>query len=202
MTSAFVFEQLEAAGDLVSANSTAADRGAEIVAEAESRAAEIEEQARRAGSDAGYAEGMERAESEARQSLAALAASVEAVSTARSDAVKAVEARAAELAVLVAERILGVQFELDPELVCSVVGSALRRVVDADKFIVDVNPDDLERVREWISAGEGGLAQIEVRPERRVGPGGCIVRTADVEIDARIAAQLDRARTVIRSALK
>jgi flagellar biosynthesis/type III secretory pathway protein FliH len=202
LSSAFVFEQLEAPEGVVSANSTAADRAAEIVAEAESRAAEIEEQARRAGCDAGYAEGVARAESEAKQALAALNAAVEAVNAAQSDAVTVVEARAAELAVLVAERILGVALELDPELVCSVIGSALRRVVDADRLVLDVNPDDLERVRAWISAGEGRLAQIEVRPERRVGPGGCIVRTADVEIDARVSAQLDRARTVVRSALR
>jgi flagellar biosynthesis/type III secretory pathway protein FliH len=202
LSSAFVFEQLETAGDVVSAHSTAADRAAEIVAEAEGRAAEIEEQARRAGNDAGYAEGMERADSEAKQSLAALAAAVDAVSAGQSDFVAVVEARAAELAVLVAERILGVALELDPELVCSVVGTALRRVVDADRLVLDVNPDDLERVRAWISAGAGGLAQIEVRPERRVGAGGCIVRTADVEIDARVSAQLDQARTVVRSALR
>jgi len=202
VSSAFVFEQLDAAGEIVSAHSTAADRAAEIVAEAEGRAAEIEEQARRAGNDAGYADGTARAEAEARQSLDALVAAVEAVHAARSDAVGVVEARAAELAVLVAERILGAALELDPELVCSVVGSALRRVVDADRLVLDVNPDDLERVRTWIALGEGGLAQIEVRPERRVGAGGCIVRTADVEIDARVSAQLDRARATVRSALR
>jgi len=201
LSSAFVFEQLESAGGVLSAHSTAADRAAEIVAEAEGRAARIEEEARRAGSEAGYAEGCARAEEEARQSLAVLAAAAEAFASKQSDAVAVVEARAAELAVLVAERIVSAALELDPDLVCSVVGTALRRVVDTDRLVLDVNPDDLERVRAWVSTGEGGLARIEVRGERRVAAGGCVVRTADVEIDARVAVQLERVRAVVRSAL-
>ena len=202
MSSAFVFEQLESAGGIVSASSTAADRAAEIVAEAEGRAARIEEEARSAGNEAGYAEGCARAAEEARHSLAVLAAAADAFAAKQADAVAVVEARAAELAVLVAERIVSAALELDPELVCSVVGTALRRVVDTDRLVLDVNPDDLERVRAWLSTGEGGLARIEVRGERRVPAGGCVVRTADVEIDARIAAQLERVRDVVRSALK
>jgi flagellar assembly protein FliH len=198
----FVFEQLEAPGGVVAAHSTAADRAAEIVGEAEARAAEIEAEARRAGNEAGYAEGVARADAEARDSLAALAAAAETVSAARADAVSAVEGRAAELALLVAERILGAAVEVQPELVVSVVGSALRRVVETERLVIDVNPDDLERVRDWLSDGsEGRLAQVEVRAERRVGAGGCVLRTPDVEIDARIAAQLERARDVVRAAL-
>lgn len=203
MTAPFVFEQLETAGGLVSAHSTAADRAAEIVAAAEARAAEIEAEARNAGNEAGYAEGLRRAHEESQQSLAALAAAADAVVAAREDAVEIVEGRAAELALLVAERILGAAVEADPTLVCSVLGSALRRVIETDRLVVDVNPADVDRVRAWIeNGGEGRLAQIEVRPERRVAPGGCVVRSTDVEIDARIASQLDRAREVVRGSLR
>jgi len=202
VTAPFVFEQLEAAGGVLSSHSTAADRAAEIVAGAEARAAEIEAEARRAGHDAGYADGLERAREESSQSLAALAAAVDAVVAAREEAVEVVEGRAAELALLVAERILGAAVDADPAVVCSVLGSALRRVVETDRLVVDVNPADVDRVRAWVEGGgEGRLAQIEVRAERRVGPGGCVVRSADVEIDARIASQLDRAREVVRGSL-
>lgn len=202
MTAPFVFEQLEAPAGVLSSHSNAPDRAAEIVAEATARAGEIEAEAYRAGHEAGHAEGLARAEFEARSSLAALAAAVEAVEASRVDAVALVEARAAELAVLVAERVVATSLELRPDIVLSVVGSALRRVVETERLVVDVNEDDLERVRAWLSdGGEARLAQVEVRAERRVGPGGCIVRTADVEIDARISGQLERARDVVRSAL-
>src|SRR5581483_3171975 len=115
----------------------------------------------------GFAEGLERAAEEARGPLAALAAAADAVAAARLDAAAAVEARAAELALLVA-----------------------------------VNPEDAERVRAWAAAGaDRSLDALDVRAERRVPRGGCVVRTAELEIDARVAEQLERAGEVVREAL-
>jgi flagellar assembly protein FliH len=202
VTAPFVFEHLEASGDVIGSGSTAVDRAAEIVAEAQARAGEIEAEARRAGHEIGYAEGVANAEAQARATLEALAAAVAAVEGARTEAATLLESRAADLSVLVAERILGETLEARPEHVLSVVGSALRRVVETERLILDVNPDDADRVRAWVSdGGESRLAQLEVRAERRVAPGGCVVRSAEVEIDARVASQLDRARDVVREAL-
>jgi flagellar assembly protein FliH len=200
--SAFVFEQLEPVGELVSQSATATDRAAEIVAEAQARAAQIEETARRDGYEAGFADGVARAEAEARQSLDAVAAAVETVAAARADAAAAVERRAAELALLVAERIVTTALEIRPELVCEIVASALRRLVDVERLSVDVNPEDVDRVREWLEAGnDARFASLEVRPERRVPAGSCVVRTVDVEIDARISEQIERAGEIVREAL-
>jgi flagellar biosynthesis/type III secretory pathway protein FliH len=41
---------------------------------------------------------------------------------------------------------------------------------------------------------------MEVVSERRVGPGGCVVRTEEGEIDARIASQIDRVRQILAEA--
>jgi flagellar assembly protein FliH len=200
--SAFVFEQLEAVGELVSQSATPSDRAAEIVAEAQRRADEIEETARRNGYEVGFADGAARAEAEARQSLDAIAAAAEAVAGARAGAAAAVERRAAELSLLVAERIVTTALEVQPELVCGIVASALRRLVDVERLSVDVNPDDVERVRQWLEAGnDARFASLEVRPERRVPPGGCVVRTVDVEIDARVSEQIERAGEIVREAL-
>jgi len=197
-----VFEQLEAAAELVCSSSTPAGRAAEIVAEARARAVAIEEEARRAGREAGFAEGLERAAEEARGPLAALAAAADAVAAARLDAAAAVEARAAELALLVAEKVVAAALEVRPELVCEVVAGALRRVVEHDRLVVEVNPEDAERVRAWAAAGaDRSLDALDVRAERRVPRGGCVVRTAELEIDARVAEQLERAGEVVREAL-
>jgi flagellar assembly protein FliH len=200
--SEFVFEQLEPVGDFLSVNSTPTDRAAEIVAEAQARADEIEASARREGFEAGLAEGVARAEAEARQSLDAIAAAGEVVAAAREAAAAAVEQHAAELALLVAERIVTTAIEVNPELVCEIVASALRRVVGVERLSLDVNPDDVDRVRTWLENGnDARFATLEVRPERRVAPGGCVVRTAEVEIDARISEQIERAGELVRDAL-
>ncbi|HEX7083926.1 MAG TPA: FliH/SctL family protein [Gaiellaceae bacterium] len=199
--SSFVFEELEPHGEVVGAGHTPAERAARIVAEAEARAVDIEAEARRAGHDAGYAEGLVRAAEELEAPRAALAAAIEAVGAARDELAASVELRAVELAVAIAERIVGAALEVDPELVCNVVASALRRVVERDRLAIDVHPDDAPLLRSWLeSQSEVAVASVEVRAERRVGRGGCVVRTVEGEVDARVSEQLARAGEVLREA--
>ncbi len=76
-----------------------------------------------------------------------------------------------------------------------VVAGALLRTTDRDHLVLEVNPGDFELVRDAASelaARLGGINRMEVVSERRVGRGGCVVRTEEGEIDARIASQIDR----------
>jgi flagellar assembly protein FliH len=198
MSSPFVFEQLESQGELLTASNTPADRAAEIVAEAQVRAVEIEREARESGYEAGRAEVIAQAEVEMAAPRAAVYAAAEAVYAARDELAQAVELRCVELAIAVAERILGAAVELKPELVTEVVGGALRRAIARDRLVVDVNPEDVEVVRAWLAAGGDEGDAIEVRAERRVARGGCVVRTGEGEIDAQLTEQLDRAEQVLR----
>ena len=67
-----------------------------------------------------------------------------------------------------------------------------------------VHPDDLELVREamdGLRATLGGIEHCEVQAERRVSRGGCVVRTPDGDVDARVETKLQRAREVVEQAL-
>jgi flagellar assembly protein FliH len=84
------------------------------------------------------------------------------------------------------------------------VRGALRRLVERDRVLILVNPDDLEIVRDHASrlVGElGGIEHCEVQAERRVRPGGAIVRTAEGEVDATLETKLARAREVLEHEL-
>jgi flagellar assembly protein FliH len=200
--STFVFPELDATGEVVGVGSTPAERAAQIVAEAQQRAIEIEAEARAAGEETGYEEGLARAAEGLAAPRAAFVAAIEGVEALRDEVADAVERHAVELALAIAERVVGAAIEAEPTVVCDVVQGALRRIVERDRLVVDVNPDDAELVREWIGgATEVAGAAIEVRPERRVARGGAVVRTAEGEIDARIGEQLDRARETLRDAL-
>jgi flagellar biosynthesis/type III secretory pathway protein FliH len=202
VTATFVFEQLESKGEVVGGAVTPGERSAQIVAEAQARAADIEAQARDAGFEAGRLEGLALVQAEAEASLAALAAGIAGLDAVREAEASRVERRAVELAIALAERVVHGALDAEPERIQDVVAGALRRVVERDRLTIEVNPDDVDRVRAWCDAQtelDGG--RVDVRAERRVPRGGCVVRTAEGEIDARVAEQLDRARDVLRDLL-
>jgi len=132
---------------------------------------------------------------------AAVLAAVGGVYAAQDELAATVELRAVELAILIAERILGSALAVQPELVFNVVAGALRRALTRDRLAVDVNPADIDIVRTWLATNSSDGATIEVHAERRVAPGGCVVRTSEGEIDAQFSVQLERAGEVLRLAL-
>jgi flagellar biosynthesis/type III secretory pathway protein FliH len=191
MTSApFVLEQLEARGELVGAGASPADRAAEIVAQAEARAAEVEQAAKEAGLEIGRREGLAIAAAEAEQLRGLLQATIDALAAAQEEFVGAAELHAVELAVQIAEKVVGTALEVEPERVCDIVSGTLRRIAERDRIVLELNPDDVDLVRAWLE-GEGQTwGRIEIHAERRVARGGCVARTPEGEIDARPSEQL------------
>jgi flagellar biosynthesis/type III secretory pathway protein FliH len=183
----FVLEQLEARGELVGAGASPADR-----------AAEFEADARESGIEIGRREGMALAQAEAERLQGVLQATIDAVEAARAEFVAAAELRAVELALAIAEKVVGAAIELEPERICDGVSGALRRIAERDRVVLELNPDDVELVREWIDGAGATWGRIELHAERRVARGGCIARTSEGEIDARPAEQLARAEELLR----
>jgi flagellar assembly protein FliH len=142
--------------------------------------------------DALAAEARAEAAAELEPIREALDGAIKAFDQARDELVAIAEQRAVELALALTDKILHTALEVDPSLVVSVATGALRRVVHGERVVLEVNPEDVELVEEAL----GG--RVEVAPERRVPRGGCVVRTSEGEIDARIDEQLARAADVLR----
>ena len=71
--------------------------------------------------------------------------------------------------------------EVEPERVLDVIRGALRAIVERESVVLQVNPDDLELVREWLTrspASLGGIEHVEVQEERRVERGGALCARA------------------------
>jgi flagellar biosynthesis/type III secretory pathway protein FliH len=198
---AFEFPALEPTGELVLADGASPNyRAAEIIAKAESEAAAIAAEAAAHGQQQGFAAGLAAAEAQLAPVREALSAVIEGVTAAEERFLAAAELRSVELALALAEKIVGAALEVQPGLVVEIVTGALRRSVDRDRLVVEVNPDDVELVRASVAeaADRLGVGRLEVVAERRVARGGCVVRTSEGEIDARIAEQLDRAGELLR----
>jgi len=162
------------------------------------------EAARSEGYDAGRADGSAEGASRVAAAEAALTAAASALVAERDSLADATERAAVELALRLAEKAVTAAIAVDPGLVLEAVRGALRVVMDRERFTVLVHPEDLETVRDGLGAVVaelGGPEHFEVRAERRVARGGAVVRTTQGEVDASLAAKLQRAREVLEDEL-
>ena len=157
---------------------------------------------------AAYADGAAAGRDEALAALAPAASALDEAARQVREVVDAtageLEAHAVQLALVLAEKIVGAAVAADPELVVEAVRGALRGLVERERVTVLVNPDDLELVREamgGVISALGGIEHCEVQAERRVARGGAVVRTPEGDVDARIESKLERAREVVAAAL-
>jgi flagellar assembly protein FliH len=185
---------------------TALERPAFLVedsASAEERAAALQAEAEHRGYQAGLERGLADARARTEQAVEAFAAAERSMAEMHDRYVAEAEAAAVDLAFQIAEKVLAATIAADREAVLGVVSGALLRTTDRDHLVVEVNPGDFELVRDAASelaARLGGINRMEVVSERRVEPGGCVVRTEAGEIDARVSAQLERVRQLLAEA--
>jgi flagellar assembly protein FliH len=177
-----------------------AEQVMDILAEARAEAEQIREAALQEGYAQGRAEALEALE----PALSALASAAAQVQSEAQVAAEELERRAVELGLALAQKVLAGALAVQPERVVDSVQGALRGIVERERIIVLVNPDDLEIVRgaiDELQASLGGIEHCVVESERRVARGGCIVRTPVGDVDARIETKLERASEVVATAL-
>ena len=148
----------------------------------------------------GHAAGLEAARGDLAPAVSALHAAAIGVDAARDDAAAEAERAAVDLALRIAEQVVRAAIEVSPERVLDTVSGALRRLMDRERVVVLVHPEDLELVRSDIDAvisPLGGIEHCEVQADRRVARGGAMVRTSDGEVDATLSTKLERMRELL-----
>ncbi|MGA9874273.1 MAG: FliH/SctL family protein [Solirubrobacteraceae bacterium] len=194
----YAFEQLEPS------DPPARDAPARMIAQAKAEADGLREQARTEGYAEGRRAGEEQAASEIDRALHALGDALRGVESLRSEVAVAVERDAIELALELAGKILEGAQAVREETVLEVVQGALRRVGDRREIVVLVNPADhltMSVAIDQLALRDSGVDRCELRSEERVEPGAAIVRSAEGEVDASVATQLQRAREVVEASL-
>jgi flagellar assembly protein FliH len=204
---AFDYEQLAPAQQLerVPSMAEASSRARALVAAAEAEAERIRQEAAQQGYSEGFEAGRADARAELGPALSALAEAIEALRELEAQAADAVEQQAVGLAVEIAEKVVAGAIAVQPERVLDVVRGALRAIVERERLVIQVNPEDLALVNdgmEEVAGSLGGIEHVDVQEERRVPRGGVVVRTSVGVVDARIATKLDRAREAVEEQLK
>ncbi|MDN5346746.1 MAG: flagellar assembly protein FliH [Clostridia bacterium] len=182
-------------------------------AEAIRAAAQAESEARRqegyqAGWQAGYHEARAAAEEEAnkiRSEAEALRREAEEflreARHARQEIIKSAEKEALELALKIAEKILGRQVELNPQVTLDLARQAVREVAEGEVYIIYASPGDAELLRQRRAELEQELkpaAALQIVADPAIKPGGCRIETENGFIDTTFERQLE----VLKEALQ
>jgi flagellar assembly protein FliH len=200
----FSFEALEAPVQLAAPGMPAAHAEADAVLVALAQAESDAEGMRAAAREEGLREGREEALAALTPGLEALSQAVDAVRADQYARAERLEAHAVDLALFLAEKVLGGAIAVQPDHVIEAVRGALRGIVERERITILVHPEDLELVRDAmdeIRTTLGGIEHCEVQAERRVSRGGAVVRTPEGDVDARVETKLQRAREVVEAAL-
>jgi len=196
----------EAREELLAARKEAARVAAEAHAAAEAAERQASENGYRDGFDRGRAEGLAEGERLGREEahrrfreelgeLADLARRIsEELTEARDRMVDAARAEMLEMAVAIAEKIVGRVAVVDLEAAKANLRKALERVHGPGEIVVRVNPDQLYALREHGAKLATAFAAGEVRmvADEAVAPGGVRVALRQGEVDATVETQFAR----------
>jgi flagellar assembly protein FliH len=171
------------------ANADKLTRQAELAAEQIKQKAyqDAFEKGRQAGNEAGYQEGIARAEEQAATIRAQAAGVLEQAEKIRRHTLETLELDIVNLARDIAEKLMSAQLSLEPGMVMQVAAESLRLVSERRNVVLYINPIELELVenrRDMLKDILPAGAQLHVIADPSIQEGGCRVETEQGWVDA------------------
>jgi flagellar biosynthesis/type III secretory pathway protein FliH len=169
----------------------AAQRAAEMIDEAQQAADQLRQAAAAEVAAAGQAE---------REAAAAEAARLIALGhQERRALVEQARGQLTELALAIAEKLIGAQLALDPAAVAGIVERCIQAAGAGRPLRLRVHPADLpalEAERDRLKQRVGDPS-LEIEPDAEIGRGGCLIETETGEVDGRLEQQLAAIRRAL-----
>ncbi len=181
--------------------------------EAESLRAKARQEGKAQGHDEGFAQGVAAGKVEGERTGrtdaatlhdAALAAIEEAYSTeflrwmaARDEVMRSAERELAGIALAIAERIVREHVRNDPTVVAREVEAAVSLFARATRVTIQVAPDDEKLISEVMPSLRAALpvdADVSLVAVAGIERGGCVIRSSEGTVDARLETQFRRMR--------
>lgn len=173
---------------------SAQEKARETVAAAEAEAERLRREATRESALAGRAQAME----ELMPSLVAFADAGQSLIVFEEQLISRCAPQIVELALEIAEKVIGKAVDADAEIVASVLERAKREALDAKQLRICLNPADhrvlFELRPDLVKIASDGQRTIEVVATEEIARGGCRLETESGVIDATIPTQMDELR--------
>ncbi|MBM3266057.1 MAG: hypothetical protein FJZ01_00275 [Candidatus Sericytochromatia bacterium] len=183
----------------------AEQQGAQALEDFELTRLERFEQLREEARAAGYTEGRAQADEEGAKIIEEAIETLNRARLSYPRAVKENQEKLIELALQVAEKIIGAEIEARPDVVLETLDVALTRVTDLESVQIRVHPDDLPIVKEKEDEYRDLLAQVkklEFVPSPKIQRGGVFIETSSGTVDATLKTQLSIIAEVLRGVRK
>ncbi len=154
----------------------------------------------------GYAEGLKRAQTEieADRQLAMEQAKimVEDARRMKSEMLNSVEPDMVRLVLAIARKVVVTDLSIQPQAIVSIVRQAIANLSDPDHVRVYLNPEDMALIIDSINWGDLGEIgnqdiQVEVKEDRRINRGGCMVESSGGIVDAQLNTRLETIEAVL-----
>ena len=109
-----------------------------------------------------------------------------------------------DIAIEINRRFVHTIAENSSDLIKETIKAAVKLATEKEKVVIRVNPEDLDEVRKHqddiIFIGDG-ISRLEIRPDKLVDRGGCIVETEAGNIDARVDTRLSEIEKSLKDSL-
>ncbi len=152
----------------------------------------------------GHADGVAAKEDEAREAVERLEALHQSLLQERGQVLIGAEVVLVDLAVALAQRVTGMQIELDPKVLARVMRNALEHLSEHSNLVVKVHPEDLQIANKFAAVWVEKVSQdavLKVEVSDHVDRGGCMIEGREENVDARINEQFDVLHEVLRAAV-
>ncbi|CAM4248613.1 FliH/SctL family protein [Paenibacillus tarimensis] len=171
---------------------------------------QLAESAREAGFEQGYLEGQNHAVQEVKQlweaRLAEAGSLLDNAYRLKEQIIQEAEPFLVELSTRIAEKIIGQQLTVSPEIAVELARKSLQRRREQGVITLCVAPSQLafvQAAREELSLAVDSQAELQIVPDATVKDHGCVIRSSFGSIDARIDTQLEEIkRELIQIALQ
>lgn len=151
---------------------------------------DLAEQARREGFEQGLAQGRDAARTELRVQTTRLGRLCDALAQPLADIDDAVESELAQLAVLIARRVIGHSIRTQPETLLPLVRELIAQLPAGTRHLrIHVHPDDAVLLREHL--GDLDERGWRIEESAQLQPGDCQLTSDQSRLDARVATRLE-----------
>ena len=109
-----------------------------------------------------------------------------------------------DIAEIIAEKILEKEISKDSDNMLRQIRKGINTLDDDEIFSLIVNPEDVEALEEAKSelvSEKGRLKKTKIQADKKIKPGGCILRTSVGDIDATLERQIDKISGMIKESL-